>query len=216
VLWTRRYNGPGNQDDLATVMATSPDGSRVFIGGYMTGATTGWDFATVSYDASTGHQVWASSYDGGVGTDVVRGLGVSPDGSMVFVTGSSSPPAGWSDYATVAYDAGGGAQLWVGRYDGHEQTNDSANALGVSPDGSQVFVTGGSTGVSGNFDYATLSYDAHSGVELWVDRYDGPEQSTDIASALGVSPDGSAVFITGWSAGSMGYLDYVSVAYSTA
>jgi hypothetical protein len=76
------------------------------------------------------------------------------------VTGRSVGSNGFYDYATVAYDAATGAKVWVKRYDGpaHDNDNDSAFALGVSPDGSTVFVTGGSVGSNGYDDYATVAY----------------------------------------------------------
>src|SRR5207249_3233233 len=125
--------------------------------------------------------------------DAATALGVSPDGSAVFVTGFSYE--GYPDYATVAYDASTGAQLWVMRYDGGV-----ASALGVSIDGSAVFVTGG-TDVGFNDDYVTISYDASTGAELWLMRYDGPASDSDHAYALQVSPDGASVFVTGGSYG---------------
>ena len=85
-------------------------------------------------------------------------------------------------------------------------------ALGVRPDGSQVFVTGASFGSTG-YDYATVAYDGTNGAELWVRRSD-PATYGDLATSLGVSPDGSAVFVTGTSFGSTGRLDYLTIAYS--
>ena len=100
---------------------------------------------------------------------------MSPDGSKVFVTGESGGSNGYDDYATVAYDASTGAQLWAKRYNGPGNGDDSATALGVSPDGSKVFVTGLSTGsTSGYYDYATVAYDASTGAKLWAKRYNGP------------------------------------------
>jgi hypothetical protein len=82
---------------------------------------------------------------------------VSPDSSTVFVTGSTG--SGASDYATVAYDAIGGYQLWVRTYNGPGNgTDGGATAIGVSPDGSAVFVTGESYSTTSQDDYATLAY----------------------------------------------------------
>jgi hypothetical protein len=84
---------------------------------------------------------------------------VSPDGAVVFVTGQSGTSTIF-DYATVAYDAATGARLWVRRYKGQGDGEDAATSLGVSPDGTQVFVTGHSNGGTTNYDYATIAYRA--------------------------------------------------------
>lgn len=64
------------------------------------------------------------------------------------------------DYATVAYDAVTGAELWVARFDGPASGDDRATALGVSPDGSTVYVAGTSEGDGTSYDIATVAYDA--------------------------------------------------------
>ena len=56
------------------------------------------------------------------------------------------------DYATIAYDAATGADLWVNRY---TAPNSFAYSIAVSPDGSKVFATGRSKG-----DYITVAYAA--------------------------------------------------------
>jgi hypothetical protein len=162
-----------------------------------------------------GEQLWVHLYNGPGNNDSAHALGVSPDGSTVFVTGSSvDGSTGFSDYATVAYDASTGAGLWVRRYNGPANENDAAYALTVSPDGSKVFVTGDSGPVLAE-DYATVAYDASTGQRLWVRRYNGPGNGRDLATALGVSSDGSAVFVTGTTVGSKGFYEYATVAYST-
>jgi hypothetical protein len=82
----------------------------------------------------------------------------------------------------------------------------------VAPDGSKVFVTGGSRGpyVAGVLPgYATLAYDAATGSRLWLARYTTPHGAA-LAFALAVSPEGSKVFVTGIDGG------YATVAYDTA
>jgi hypothetical protein len=185
----------------------------VFVTGHTTGPSHTDDYGTVAYRATTGHQLWAKGYDGtGSGEDFAADVGVSPDGSTVFVSGVSFGTTGTNDFATLAYDAATGGRRWVKRYDGPGGGSDSAQALGVSPDGSTVFVSGVSFGSTGTYDYATLAYDAATGGRRWVKRYDGPNDGDDAARDLGVNPDGSTVFVTGSSTGS-GRYDAATVAY---
>jgi hypothetical protein len=214
-LWARRYNGPGNDQDEAAALGVSPDGSQVFVTGRSRGSTSRFDYATVAYDASTGIQLWAKRYDRADDDDAATALGVSPDGSAVFVTGVSDRSLTTAEYATVAYDASTGVRLWARRYNGIGNSNELPHALGVSPDGSEVFVTGQSFG-STTFDYGTVAYDASTGTQLWSKRYNGPGKDLDISYALGVSPDGSEVFVTGQSVGSTGTDDYATVAYEAS
>ena len=93
--------------------------------------------------------------------------------------------------------------------------DDGAYSVGVSPDGSTVFVTGGSQGLGSDYDYATVAYTASTGVQLWASRYYGPGNGPDLAESLAVSPDGADVFVTGNSRGRRGDDDYATVAYST-
>jgi hypothetical protein len=215
-LWVARYNGPGNGFDQANALGLSPDSATVFVTGYSPGSGTSGDYATVAYDATTGTQLWVARYNGpGSGYDDAYALGVSPDGTTVFVTGASVGSGGTGDdYATVAYDAATGTQLWVARYNGPvDGSLDDAYALGVSPDATTVFVTGRSPGSGSSGDYATVAYDATTGSQLWVARYNGPGNGLDQASALGLSSDGATVFVTGYSLGSRSEDDYATVAY---
>ena len=55
------------------------------------------------------------------------------------------------------------------------------------------------------------------GARLWVRRYNGPGNSMgndDVARSVAVSPDGSAVYVTGYSQGTISD-EYATIAYST-
>ncbi len=127
-LWVQRYNGPGNGNDAAHSVAVSPDGGTVFVTGESKGATPGTDlsdYLTVAYNAATGTQLWTARYSG-PGTDQAAAVAVSPDGGTVFVTGTTWGGSGLGgNYATVAYRASDGAQLWVARYKDPANDGDS-------------------------------------------------------------------------------------------
>jgi len=119
-------------------------------------------------------RLWVQRYNGSASPDSrAADVGVSPDGSTVFVTGKSHGPGSGLDYATVAYDSSTGTELWVQRFAGPGNAYDVAVALGVSPDGSTVYVTGTSYRSSSGLDLVTLAYDASTGAERWVARYNG-------------------------------------------
>src|SRR5439155_159489 len=201
-LWTARYTAGPRTNSTAYAVGVSPDGSMVFV----TGASYGPGGATVAYDAATGAQLWVTPSDA-----TPQALAVSPDGARVFVAGTMGVPA---DYVTIAYDAATGGQLWVTRYD--VPGISVAYALGVSPDGQAVFVTGETTGAgSTNDDYTTIAYSSVSGLQLWIANYNGTGDRDDTAYALGVSPDGSHVFVTGSSYG-QSTTDIATVAYDAA
>jgi outer membrane protein assembly factor BamB len=199
-LWVSTYNGAGDAGDTARVVGVSPDGATLFVtGGSDGGLGRGTDYATVAYDAVAGRQLWSSRYDGDGGYDQPYALEVSADGAAVYVTGESFGGPSRDDYATVAYEAATGKELWTARFVPRTRGYDAALAIGVNPDGSRVFVTGyASRPGTANSDYATVAYDAATGEQVWTARY-GTAPAADYAYALQVSPDGSTVFITGQS-----------------
>ncbi|MGE5288332.1 MAG: WD40 repeat domain-containing protein [Micromonosporaceae bacterium] len=222
-LWVSRYNGPANRDDGARSVAVSPNGGTVFVNGLSTGAGSAADFATVAYNAANGAQLWASRYNGpGSGPEMhfalgVQSLAVSPSGATVFVTGGSKGTGKAWDYATVAYNAATGARLWVTRYNGPSNGFDAAFSVAVSPAGATVFVTGTSEGTATSGDAATVAYNAATGAQLWVTRYNSPANQNDGANSMAVSPSGGKVFVTGVSEGAtLGREDYATLAYNAA
>ena len=80
----------------------------------------------------------------------------------------------------------------------------------------RVYVTGETdNGPTGGYNYGTISYEASTGRQLWIRRYDGPGRDNDIGLAVAISPDGSKVFVAGGSIGSTFDYDFATVAYST-
>ncbi len=215
-VWKKRYKDPigGNFGNEAGALGVSPEGSTVFV----TGASDDgvWtDYATVAYKASTGRHLWTARY-GRSAKDAARSLSVSPDGSAVFVSGCSVSKTSL-DIETVGYKAANGRELWKTRYDGPAHHEDQANAMAVSPDGSQVYVTGFSDGSNRRRDFVTLAYGARTGTQRWIRRYNGPGDWDDNAKAVSVSPDGSRIYVAGYRTGHHAFeRDAETIAYSSA
>ena len=207
-LWTQQAFPVSSTFNVGTAVAVSPDGATVFVGG-----TAGRHIAVVAYDATTGALRWLAHYQPAGAANGNESVAVSPDGSMVFLTGPFRGSSGPVESATIAYDAGTGAQLWAEVASGNAGTG---HELAVSPDGSAVFITGWLGQGSPTSSFTTIAYGATTGARLWARRYQGPGKFS-VPEAVTVSPDGSRLFVTGGSSESLtGVVDFATVAYDTA
>ena len=206
--WVVRYNGPVDSFDYASALAVDGSGN-VYVTGYGYGSGTNYDYATIKY-SSFGDTLWVRRYnEPGNSYDVARALAVDDSGN-VYVTGYSYASGTAQDYATIKYSSSGDA-LWVRRYNGPGNSSDFASALAVDGSGN-VYVTGESHGSGTNYDYATIKYNS-AGDTVWVRRYNGPGNGSDVADALAVDDSGN-VYVTGGSIGSGTHYDYATIKYS--
>jgi len=132
----------------------------------------------------------------------------------VYVTGYSYGSGTDRDYATIRYSASDGSQTWVSRYNGPDNSYDRAYAIAVDNSGG-VYVTGCSIGSATSYDYATIRYSASDGSQTWVSRYNGPDNSYDLAYAIAVDNSGG-VYVTGISHGFVTSIDYATIRYSAS
>jgi len=102
---------------------------------------------------------------------------------------------------------------WVSRYNGTGNGNDNATSIAVDDMGN-VYVTGNSTGNGTGTDCVTIKYDSN-GDTVWVQRYNGPGNSSDNAISIGVDNLGN-VYIAGSSVGSGTGWDYLAIKYNSA
>lgn len=208
VDWIRRYTS-GNDPEFAFAYAVAVDVSgSVYVTGSSYGSNGLNDFATVKY-SSSGDTLWVQRYNGPADNwDAARDLALDASGN-VYVTGESYS-SDFFDYVTIKYSPSG-TQEWVARYNGQEGSDDQPAALSVDASGN-VYVTGQSSGSGTFYDYATVKY-SPTGTQEWVARYNGPGNTKDSASALGVDGSGN-VYVTGDSGeGSENLSDYVTVKY---
>jgi len=209
-LWVRRYNGPGNDEDVALALAVDGSGN-LYVTGYSDGdftATLNYDYATIKY-APNGDTLWVRRYNGpGNGFDVANDLAVDNSGN-VYVTGPSYNGTS-QDYLTIKY-APNGDTLWTRRYNGSGDGLDRSVAIAVDDSG-KVYVTGRSLGVGTDFDCLTIVYSSN-GDSLWAFRYNGTGNLFDRGNGISVDGNGN-VYVTGESDG-VGR-DYITIKYSSS
>ena len=112
---------------------------------------------------------------------------------------------------TPAHAQAGYDPDWVAHYSSGN-SGDFAFAFATAVDTSgNVYVTGSSYGPNGLADYATVKYSS-SGDQLWVQRYNGPDDNWDVATEL-VLDSGGNVYVTGHSYNASAF-DYVTIKYS--
>jgi hypothetical protein len=214
-IWLASYNGPGNASDLGHGIAVGASANvtstYVYVTGWSTGSGTGYDYATIKYDA-LGTQQWVARYNGPGNADDYGDFVAVDSSGNVYVAGQSAGSGTGDDYATIKYNTSG-VQQWVTRYNGTANGNDYPNGVTIDVSGN-VYVTGQSLGVGTGYDYATVKYNT-SGTQQWVARYNGPGNALDLGNAIAVDGSGN-VYVTGWSTGSGTDVDYATIKYNAA
>jgi len=201
-LWTNRYNGPANGEDLAHAIAVGSSGNVFVTGGsYDPGGMT-FDIATVAY-SNSGVPLWTNYYEGG-SFDSSVAIATDREGN-VFVTGFSwngsinSDASG--DYVTIKYSIAG-VPLWTRRFG---RAASEASQIAVDSSGN-VFVTGQSSDNTTPLGI-TVAYSS-AGVPLWTNRFNG-----DASFSVKVAVDRAGnVFVTGSGTNS----DYLTIKYSSS
>lgn len=161
-------------------VAVSPDGSTVFVSG---------PHQTVAYNAATGALRWENTVTGAA-------MAVSADSKTLFVTGwpgSIHAPA-----MTEAFSAATGARLWQAEYASQPGNPAQTTSIGLSPDGSTVFVAGTAGDPNAPAEHPrliTIAYNAATGTQQWADASQ-PRHKGSAISGLAVDPSGTAVFTT--------------------
>jgi hypothetical protein len=203
----------------------SPDGGTAYVEqGTVPAPTNKNQLLTIAVDLGTGSDRWAVYYGGPVdGQSDVRAtdfapLQVSPDGTAVFVGGSSSTSVG-SGMVAVSYDAVTGAQRWT-----HSEEAGLGSCLGcgptlsMNPNGTEVTMTGVDPFVLfGGYANETVSLATADGTARWHAVYAGPPGRQTFAGGIVHSHDGARVYIGGYTvpAGST-TPDVFAAAYDTA
>jgi hypothetical protein len=215
-LWADGYTAASGE--VGNGVAVSPDSSTVFVTGQIRAAPQ-LAYWTVAYNAGTGAVIWSARYEG-LGYSRATSVGVSPNGSAVFVTGTTeaSPAPTGTRVVTLAYNPATGARLWLDGYPGGQPngTQFTSPSLAVAPDASTVAVTAGRALKGEQTGYATLAYNAATGRNELTAIYQVAGNVPSTPADVAVSQDSSTAFVTGWSGltSGIGYpASYLTIGY---
>ncbi len=179
--WIARYAGDVKGGSNGATAVAVDNSENVIVTGWAQNRISGADMVTIKYSAD-GEQLWVKSYNLGQGTKEDKGRAIAVDtGNNIYVTGWSDGGSTGMDFVTIKYLPNGDTG-WVRRYDGPGHGDDRPVSIAVN-DSLNVFVTGSSAGAGTGLDFATLKYDS-AGNLIWVNRYDGPRDSTDMPTAM--------------------------------
>jgi uncharacterized delta-60 repeat protein len=106
------------------------------------------------------------------------------------------------------------AHEWVAIYHSADYTHDIPKAIAVDSN-DNIYVTGvGGHNVDSNAngDYLTIKYSSDSNQPVWIARYNGPSDDTDVAQAIAVDSNDN-IYVTGYSYVPSG-ADYLTIKYS--
>lgn len=200
--WVKRYNGPGNGDDIPKAMALDSSGN-IFVAGYASVSNAETDYVTIKYSPA-GKQLWAKRYNGeGSFSDYAYDIAVDGAGNAI-VTGQSSP----GNPHTIKYSPDG-KLLWAQRYSGLGYNTDPGEAVAVDSS-NNIYVTGH----HGTVDMVIVTAKFNpSGKQLWLKEYDGPDGGIDLPRDIIVDGSGNVLVV-----GTLNTLssnsDYITLKYS--
>jgi hypothetical protein len=202
--WSNYHGGPAGADDVGRAVSVSPDGSRVYVAGYVRGDASD-DVVALAYDAGTGEELWATSLDGPDHlADRPVALAVTPGGDQVVIAATQDAPPNVNEPATadmlvVAFATGadggstGGQERWRAEID--RGGYDAAAGLAIDPSGRTAIVTGTSASAGGVLDALTVSLLIDTGTRIWTSRYDGPSHEDDAGRAIALDAAGDRAYV---------------------
>lgn len=205
--WVAHYNGPGSGCDDADPLVVDNSGN-IYVTGQSLGSGT--DFCTIKYGPDSNIPLWVARYNGpNNNSDYAYAIALDSNNN-IYVTGEDWGNGTFHDYATIKYAPESNEPVWVARYNGPANADDSAEAIAVDSD-NNIYVTGYSIGSGGTTrDSVTIKYDTE-GSELWIAKYgsgNGYYKTKDI-----VIDSQDNIYVTGYLQQGMS-TDYFTIKYS--
>lgn len=211
-VWTNIYNGVGDFSDKWNAIELDNTGNIYLTGSAMiTGNNT--DVITAKTN-SNGDTLWVRTLDGGNNSGD-KGSAIKVDAlGNVYVVGTINRSNTEDDIITIKYNSVGDT-LWTKTYNNSIVNQDETGvALAIDASGN-VYVTGNTDGdntAAINDDYVTIKYNS-SGVQQWMQTYNGTGNGTDQTVGIGIDNSGN-VYVSGKSFNGVDD-DYSTIKYNS-
>ena len=169
-------------------------------------------FLTTKLDHA-GNFLWGYGFPGSIGpTSAMQGMSVD-SADNVYLCGQVYPLFNdtLTAFATIKLNSMG-TSLWVQRYGDGIAGIHSANGITLDAN-DNPHVTGYSAGSGTGNDFATIKYDP-DGNQQWVERYNGPFNGDDQATAIAVDQASGAVYVAGFSQTTSNLTEMVLIKYA--
>jgi hypothetical protein len=209
-LWTARFDGGANGQDITRDMALDAYGNVYVTGSVSTFSfDSTWDWGTVKYDPA-GNQIWAAFQQGPPGYSSHAYSLVLDSAQNVYVVGITdlSPYFETANFTTIKYDEAGNV-VWNNTYNSPLHNEDRGKDIALDQEGN-VCVVGYSMLESGHFGILTIKFNS-AGARQWLAVYDG---EVDISVPLQLALDGSGNIYVATTEFSSGAGDYFAIKYN--
>lgn len=205
-LWDARFNGVGNDEDVATSLVLDGNGNPIVTGYSKNSHQEGTDdIATIKFNKTNGSRAWVNLFNGctnGSGnlSDKAYAITVDRD-NFVYVTGYvTQSTAQNKDMVTLCYTPGG-ARKWVSIYNNESINSDDIGYCIAATNNNNIVVSGSSksSSANGSEDYVTIDYHSNNGNQKWINKFNGPGNGSDVATCMALSPSNNEVYVSGFS-----------------
>lgn len=188
--WTAFYGNADGKDEVANAIDIDIEGN-VYICGRVEATSDDNGMAVLKFD-SWGDLEWVMSYGGpGRSDDIVNDLTTDVFGNVI-IGGYCWATGARGDMQVIVY-ASDGEEKWRTQYDGPNHAFDEVVEVDTDRDGN-VYVFGQSHGIEDTDDLLTIKY-SPSGETLWMNRFNGPDNSYDRPIGFGVDDEGNCVVL---------------------
>jgi hypothetical protein len=202
-VWTDAF---GLQDTVLKIPTIIDNLGNLYVAGSTINGSSGPDIVIKKYD-SNGDPVFGLTYSS-AGNNRDQATTIAIDNNYNLIVGGFSYVNATNsyDFLVLKYDSAG-TLLWTYTYNGTGSAADLVSAMAL--DGSNIYITGASVGISSLFDFTTIKLNSAGSVQ-WNNRYN--YLGSDLPFDIDIID--TNIYVNGGSQSTMTNWDYALLHYS--